>query len=155
MREQIGFAAYLREALPNATFVGFTGTPIDLHDRSTEGVFGEIVDTYDMSKPGGLVVDYLGIGAELREALAQYRDRDQVRLDLDEAIRQTLMRLERAEAQLGGGPWRRFFGEGPAGRLTVLKRCLESVLTSGHRDEFLKRRPNSKPPTRWLLATSG
>ena len=50
VREQVGFAAYLRQALPNATFVGFTGTPIDLHDRSTEGVFGEIIDTYDMSQ---------------------------------------------------------------------------------------------------------
>ena len=50
VHEQVGFAEYLRQALPNATFVGFTGTPIDLHDRSTEGVFGEIVDTYDMSQ---------------------------------------------------------------------------------------------------------
>jgi type I restriction enzyme R subunit len=91
-------------------------------------------------KPGGLVVDYLGIGAELREALAQYsaRDREQVRLDQDEAVRQTLMRLESAEALLGKAPWRDFFGAAPAGRLTVLKRCLETLLATGQRDDFVK-----------------
>jgi type I restriction enzyme R subunit len=91
-------------------------------------------------KPGGLVVDYLGIGAELREALAQYtgRDRDQVRLDPDEAVRETLRRLEAAEALLEGARWRTFFAGGPAERLTVLKQCLESVLASGRRDDFIK-----------------
>ena len=91
-------------------------------------------------KPGGLIVDYLGIGAELRAALAQYsaRDRDQVRLDPDEAVRQTLMRLESAEALLGEAPWREFFAAAPAGRLTVLKRCLETLLAGGRRDDFLK-----------------
>jgi type I restriction enzyme R subunit len=70
-------------------------------------------------KPGGLVVDYLGIGAELRAALAQYTagDRDQVRLDPDEAVRQTLTRLESAQALLHGVPWHEFFPAGPAGRL--------------------------------------
>jgi type I restriction enzyme, R subunit len=91
-------------------------------------------------KPGGLIVDYLGLGAELREALAQYtaRDRDQVRLDPDEAVRQTLTRLESAEALLAEAPWREFFDAAPAGRLTALKRCLEALLDAGRRDDFLK-----------------
>jgi type I restriction enzyme, R subunit len=45
-----GFAKNLRDALPNATYVGFTGTPIDKHDKSTKNVFGEYVDVYDISK---------------------------------------------------------------------------------------------------------
>ncbi len=91
-------------------------------------------------KPGGLVVDYLGIGAELREALAQYteRDRNQVRPDLDEAVRQTLQRLESAEALLQGVQWKRFFGTSPAERLTVLKLCLEHLLSTQHRDRFVE-----------------
>lgn len=91
-------------------------------------------------KPGGLVVDYLGIGAELRAALAKYtaRDRDQVRLDPDEAVRQTLMRLESAQVFLEGSPWRDFFPAGPAGRLTILKQCLEHVLANGRREEFIE-----------------
>lgn len=90
-------------------------------------------------KPGGLVVDYLGIGAELRAALAQFtaRDRDQVRLDPDEAVRQTLTRLESAEALLDGSPWRDFFPAGPAGRLTILKQCLEHTLANSYREEFI------------------
>jgi type I restriction enzyme R subunit len=91
-------------------------------------------------KPGGLVVDYLGIGAELRAALAQYtaRDQDQVRLDPDEAVRQTLMRLESARTFLEGARWQDFFRGSPALRLTVLKQCLERVLSVGQRDEFIK-----------------
>ncbi len=91
-------------------------------------------------KPGGLIVDYLGLGAELRAALAQYsaRDRDQVRVDPDEAVRQTLTRLESAEALLGSSPWRNFFGGTPATRLTVLKQCLEYLLVHGRRDSFVK-----------------
>jgi type I restriction enzyme R subunit len=91
-------------------------------------------------KPGGLIVDYLGIGAELRAALAQYtaRDRDQVRLDPDETVRQTLTRLESAQALLDGAPWRDFFPAGPGGRLTILKQCLEHVLAKGHREEFIE-----------------
>jgi len=45
-----GYAKYLRDALPNASFIGFTGTPIDLEDRSTTSVFGECIDTYDMTR---------------------------------------------------------------------------------------------------------
>jgi type I restriction enzyme R subunit len=45
-----GFARNLRDALPNATFIGFTGTPIELSDRSTPAVFGDYIDIYDISR---------------------------------------------------------------------------------------------------------
>lgn len=45
-----GFAKYLRDALPNATFIGFTGTPIEKEDRSTRAVFGNEIDIYDISQ---------------------------------------------------------------------------------------------------------
>lgn len=45
-----GFAKYLRDALPNATFIGFTGTPIEREDKSTPAVFGEYVDVYDIAQ---------------------------------------------------------------------------------------------------------
>jgi type I restriction enzyme R subunit len=40
----------LRDSLPNATFIGFTGTPISVKDRSTREVFGEYIDVYDMTQ---------------------------------------------------------------------------------------------------------
>lgn len=43
-----GFAYHLRRALPNASFIGFTGTPIDLADRDTQAVFGNIIHVYDI-----------------------------------------------------------------------------------------------------------
>lgn len=45
-----GFAAYLRQALPNASFVGFTGTPVDLRDADTWEVFGETIHVYDIKQ---------------------------------------------------------------------------------------------------------
>ncbi|MDD2790625.1 MAG: type I restriction endonuclease subunit R [Sulfurimonas sp.] len=45
-----GFAKYLRDALPNATYLGFTGTPIESTDVNTPAVFGEYVDIYDISQ---------------------------------------------------------------------------------------------------------
>ena len=46
----IGTARVIRNALPNATFVGFTGTPISLKDRNTREVFGDYIDVYDMTQ---------------------------------------------------------------------------------------------------------
>ena len=45
-----GFAKYLRDALPNATYLGFTGTPIEGTDVNTPAVFGDYVDVYDISQ---------------------------------------------------------------------------------------------------------
>ena len=45
-----GFAQYLRDSLPNASFIGFTGTPINIDDKSTTGVFGDYIDIYDMTQ---------------------------------------------------------------------------------------------------------
>lgn len=45
-----GFAKYLRDALPNASFIGFTGTPVENDDVNTKTVFGEYIDVYDISR---------------------------------------------------------------------------------------------------------
>ncbi len=45
-----GFARHLRDALPNASFIGFTGTPIELTDRNTRAVFGDYIDVYDIQR---------------------------------------------------------------------------------------------------------
>lgn len=43
-----GFSQYMRDALPNASFIGFTGTPISLEDKDTRAVFGDYVSIYDI-----------------------------------------------------------------------------------------------------------
>ena len=45
-----GYAQYLRDALPGATFVAFTGTPVELNDRDTRAVFGDYVHVYDIEQ---------------------------------------------------------------------------------------------------------
>lgn len=46
----VGTARIIRNSLPNATYIGFTGTPISAQDRSTREVFGEYIDIYDMTQ---------------------------------------------------------------------------------------------------------
>lgn len=45
-----GFAKHLRDGVPNASFIGFTGTPIEQADKSTPAVFGEYIDVYDIQR---------------------------------------------------------------------------------------------------------
>jgi type I restriction enzyme R subunit len=74
-----GFARHMREALPNASFIGFTGTPIELTDKNTRAVFGDYISIYDIEravKDGATVPIY-------------YESR-LVKLEIDEAARQTL-----------------------------------------------------------------
>ncbi|MFQ2081274.1 type I restriction endonuclease subunit R [Aeromonas veronii] len=50
VRYQVGYAQHLRDALPNATFVAFTGTPVSAEDRDTRAVFGDYIHVYDMQQ---------------------------------------------------------------------------------------------------------
>lgn len=45
-----GYEKYIRDAMPNATFIGFTGTPVQTKDKDTTAIFGDIIDTYDMTQ---------------------------------------------------------------------------------------------------------
>ena len=45
-----GFARHMRDALPNAAFIGFTGTPIELTDKNTRAVFGDYISVYDIQR---------------------------------------------------------------------------------------------------------
>ena len=50
METRYGNAKYLRDALPNASYIGFTGTPIEKEDKSTPAVFGNYIDVYDIKQ---------------------------------------------------------------------------------------------------------
>src|SRR5205814_2513809 len=45
-----GYARHIRDALPNASFIAFTGTPISTAERDTQEVFGAVIDTYDLTR---------------------------------------------------------------------------------------------------------
>jgi type I restriction enzyme R subunit len=77
-----GFARHMREALPNASFIGFTGTPIELTDKNTRAVFGDYVSIYDIEravKDGATVPIFY----ESRLAKLQLDESKRPRLDED------------------------------------------------------------------------
>jgi len=68
-----GFAKYLRDALPNASFIGFTGTPIEKDDVNTPAIFGEYIDVYDINR-----------GVEDEVTVPIYYESRIARIELDE-----------------------------------------------------------------------
>lgn len=62
-----GVEKYIRDALPNATFIGFTGTPISTKDKRTTDIFGEIIDIYDMTQS---VIDRSTVGITVESRCA-------------------------------------------------------------------------------------
>lgn len=77
---QVGYAQHLRDALPNATFVAFTGTPVSSADHDTRAVFGEYIHVYDMqqAKEDGATV---AIYYESRLAKLRLKDEDLPSID--------------------------------------------------------------------------
>jgi type I restriction enzyme R subunit len=77
-----GFARRMREALPNASFIGFTGTPIELTDKNTRAVFGNYVSIYDIEravKDGATVPIYY----ESRLAKLELKETERPKLDAE------------------------------------------------------------------------
>ncbi|MDP3332374.1 MAG: type I restriction endonuclease subunit R [Methylococcaceae bacterium] len=82
-RYQVGYAQHLRDALPNATFVAFTGTPVSSEDRDTRAVFGDYIHVYDMQQAredGATVAIYF------ESRLAKLGLNQEVLLDIDAEV---------------------------------------------------------------------
>lgn len=82
-----GFAKHVREALPNASFIGFTGTPIESADKSTPAVFGNYIDVYDIEqavKDGATVEIYYE--SRLVELDIDKTMRDQIDKDINKLL---------------------------------------------------------------------
>ena len=74
-----GYARHMRDALPNASFIGFTGTPVELADASTRAVFGDHISVYDIQR-----------AVEDRATVPIYYESRLARLGLDERERPTI-----------------------------------------------------------------
>ena len=199
-----GFSKHLRDALPHASYLGFTGTPIELGDKNTKAVFGDYIDAYDISravedgatvkifyegrlaklelndnerpkiddefeditegefdapcmntmyvdkpmgghnlmqaiarvnrvfhgKPGGLVVDYLGLAAELKRALAQYTKSDQqgTGIPIDQALEVLLEKYEIVQNLLHGFDYSKFFTGTASQRIGAIPAAMDFIL---------------------------
>ncbi|OQX69530.1 MAG: DEAD/DEAH box helicase [Sorangiineae bacterium NIC37A_2] len=78
-----GFARHMRDALPNASFIGFTGTPIDAADKNTRSVFGDYVSVYDIQRA---VEDGATVPIYYESRLAKLQLKDEEKPHLDEAF---------------------------------------------------------------------
>lgn len=74
-----GFAKYLRDALPNASFIGFTGTPIETADVNTRSIFGDYIDIYDITQ-----------AVEDGATVPIYYESRLVRIELDDDLKEEL-----------------------------------------------------------------
>ena len=74
-----GYARHMRDALPNASFVGFTGTPIELRDANTRAVFGDYISIYDIQR-----------AVEDEATVPIYYESRLAKLDIDESVRPTI-----------------------------------------------------------------
>ena len=100
-----GFAKYMRDALPHASFIGFTGTPIEATDVNTPALFGNYIDIYDISRAvedGATVPIYY----ESRLARIELRDDEKPTLDAEvEALFEDAGADEKEKLRAALPPW--------------------------------------------------
>ncbi len=106
-----GFAAHMRDALPNASFVGFTGTPIELRDANTRAVFGDYISIYDIQRAvqdGATVPIYYE--SRLAKLALDEREKPKIDPEFEEATEgEEVERREKLKTKVGatGGSGRR------------------------------------------------
>ena len=108
-----GFARHMRDALPNASFVGFTGTPIELQDANTRAVFGDYISIYDIRRSvedGATVPIYYE--SRLAKLSLDEDERPSIDPDFEEATEgEEVERRETAQDQVGAAGSGRRRGE--------------------------------------------
>jgi len=99
-----GFAKHLRDALPNATFIGFTGTPIETTDKNTQAVFGNYIDIYDIQQA---VEDKATVPIFYESRLAKVHFEDEEKIILDEQFEELTEGEELSNRQQMRAKWAR------------------------------------------------
>jgi type I restriction enzyme, R subunit len=99
-----GYARHLRDALPGATYLGFTGTPIEGTDRSTRQVFGDYIDVYDLTRA---VEDGATVRIYYESRLAKVRLPEEARAEIDAEVAEVTEGQELSEAERAKSRWAR------------------------------------------------
>jgi type I restriction enzyme R subunit len=97
-----GFAKYVRDALPNASFLGFTGTPIEKDDANTRNVFGEYVDVYDIQ---AAVEDGATVPISYESRLVKLSFDENKKADLDRTVDEVLESEESTVSEKAKAKW--------------------------------------------------
>ena len=99
-----GYARHLRDALPNATYLGFTGTPLETADRSTRQVFGDYIDVYDLTRA---VEDGATVRIFYESRLAKVRLPEEARAEIDADVAEVTEGQELSDAERAKSRWAR------------------------------------------------
>lgn len=118
-----GFAKYLRDALPNASFVGFTGTPIEKEDASTPAVFGNYIDVYDVEQS---VEDGATVRIYYESRLAKVHLKAEEKGKLDAEVEQVTEDVEPAAKEKATAKWAKL--EAIVGNKERLKTVAEDIV---------------------------
>ncbi len=97
-----GFARHMRDALPSATFIGFTGTPIEKEDANTQAVFGNYVDIYDIQQA---VEDGATVRIYYESRLAQIKLSEEAQAILDQQVEEITEDDELTDRQKRFAKW--------------------------------------------------
>ncbi|PVD51078.1 DEAD/DEAH box helicase [Terrimonas sp.] len=118
-----GFAKHLRDALPNASFIGFTGTPIESQDRNTQAVFGNYVDIYDIQQA---VNDRATVPIFYESRLAKVHFEEEEKAKLDEQFEELTEGEELTNRQQLRAKWTRL--EAIVGNPNRIKKIAEDLV---------------------------
>ena len=104
VKTKYGFAKYLRDALPDASFIGFTGTPIEKEDISTPAVFGNYIDVYDIEQA---VEDKATVPIFYESRLVQVHLKEEEKSKLDAEVEEITESEEATAAKKAKARWTR------------------------------------------------
>jgi type I restriction enzyme R subunit len=113
-----GFAKHMRDALPNASFIGFTGTPIENTDKNTQAVFGDYIDVYDIQQA---VEDGATVRIYYENRLAKITLKEEEKPRVDEEFEELTESEEQSQQHRLKSRWAR----------------LESIVGNEHRLELI------------------
>jgi type I restriction enzyme, R subunit len=99
-----GFAKHMRDALPHASFIGFTGTPIESTDRNTQAVFGDYIDVYDIQQA---VTDGSTVSIFYESRLAKVNFNEAEKIKVDEQFEEITEAEELTDKQKFKSKWTR------------------------------------------------
>lgn len=118
-----GFAKHLRDALPHASFIGFTGTPIESSDRNTQAVFGNYVDVYDIQQA---VIDKATVPIYYESRLAKVHFAEDEKVELDDRFEELTEGEELTQRQQLRAKWTRL--EAIVGNPNRVKKVAEDLV---------------------------
>jgi type I restriction enzyme R subunit len=129
-RTRYGLAKYLRDALPQATYLGFTGTPIEKEDRSTPAVFGNYIDIYDVSQA---VEDGATVKIYYESRLAKIKFLEEYKDQIDDEVASVTENEKATLSEQAKAKWARI--EGIIGNKNRIEDISKDII-----DHFSKRR---------------